>query len=363
MSQAVQIDYRQIQVQCDSVCELAEQRLKELDELLAQLDQSSTRLHNEQSRALREEILATRAKLFEQIEAVRKKAAEDARMGLVKTNNHDARVQHMNDTINAANALSQQINQLSSEGLVQMRALLDSLLSENLSQRYQSLVRAANGEISLSTIQSILDSINDAMLRQFVILAYLNDTSLSGQALIAAGQALMEHGYEARIEQEQQRIRAELEAARIDPAVVEEQVSGETAQERLATMQAVATQEIVGEKVRQKSLRIIIKAIQARGFVVDKKNIRIQRDTNEVVLVALKASGERAEFHIYMDGKFVYDFHGYQGQACQKDIEPFMHDLEEVYGMHIVSQQEVWSNPDRDATMKYQIFNTNKNKR
>ena len=47
-------------------------------------------------------------------------------------------------------------------------------------------------------------------------------------------------------------------------------------------------------------------------------------------MVAMKASGERADFKIYMDGKFIYDFHhGYKGQACQKDIEPFMKDLEE----------------------------------
>ena len=62
------------------------------------------------------------------------------------------------------------------------------------------------------------------------------------------------------------------------------------------------------------------------------------------------------------DGKFVYDFHGYEGQACQKDIEPFMSDLEEVYGIHVTKQQEIWSNPDKISTMKYQAMNTNKNR-
>ena len=106
-----------------------------------------------------------------------------------------------------------------------------------------------------------------------------------------------------------------------------------------------------------------MQAIEARGFIVDKRNIRIQRDTNEVVLIALKASGEKAEFRVFLDGRFVYDFHGYQGQACQKDIEPFLRDLEEVYGVKIKASQEIWSNPDKIATMKYQTFNTNKNKR
>ena len=116
-------------------------------------------------------------------------------------------------------------------------------------------------------------------------------------------------------------------------------------------MQEAATTEIVGEKVRQKSLKIIMQAIKARGFVVDKNNIKIKRDTNEVIMVAQKASGEKAEFRVFLDGKFIYDFRGYEGQACQKDIGPFMKDLEEVYGVHVTKQTEIWSNPDKISTI------------
>lgn len=171
--------------------------------------------------------------------------------------------------------------------------------------------------------------------------------------------------YEDRYEAERAKIRAELEAARVDREAIEKVLkkNGGTAQDSLTEMRQSATSEIVGEKVRQKSLKIIMKAIGERGFVVDKKNIKIKRDTNEVILVALKASGEKAEFRIFLDGRFVYDFRGYEGQACQKDIEPFMHDLEEVYGIKVTKQTEIWSNPDKISTMKYQAINTNKNKR
>ena len=171
--------------------------------------------------------------------------------------------------------------------------------------------------------------------------------------------------YEQRYEQERAKIRAELEASRIAPETVDkvlDEAHG-TAQEKLTVIRQNATAEIVGEKVRQKSLRIIMKAIGERGFVVDKKNIKIKRDTNEVILVALKASGEKAEFKVFLDGKFMYDFRGYEGQACQRDIEPFMHDLEEVYGIKVTKQTEIWSNPDKISTMKYQAINTNKNKK
>jgi hypothetical protein len=91
--------------------------------------------------------------------------------------------------------------------------------------------------------------------------------------------------------------------------------------------------------------------------------VTINRESNEVVMVPLKASGEKAEFRVFLDGRFIYDFRGYEGQACQKDIEPFMKDLEEVYGVHVTKSQEIWSNPDKISTMKYQTFNTNKNRR
>ena len=123
-----------------------------------------------------------------------------------------------------------------------------------------------------------------------------------------------------------------------------------------------ATEEEVGEKVRRRSLQIIKKAITERGFIIDNKNIKINRETNEVTMVALKASGEKATFRVFLDGKFIYDFRGYEGQACQKDIQPFVDALEEVYGMKITDRQEIWSNPDKISTMKYQAMNVNKNK-
>ena len=96
---------------------------------------------------------------------------------------------------------------------------------------------------------------------------------------------------------------------------------------------------------------------------MDKKNIKIKRDTNEVIMVGLKASGEKAEFRVFLDGKFIYDFRGYEGQVCQKDIQPFLNDLEEVYGLHVTKTHEIWSNPDKISSMKYQTVKTNTNKR
>ena len=39
-----------------------------------------------------------------------------------------------------------------------------------------------------------------------------------------------------------------------------------------------------------------------------------------------------------------------------------MDELEEVYGIKVLKQTEIWSNPDKNSTMKYQTIDYNKNK-
>ena len=343
MSHQVQINYEAIAIQCNSICEVAEKQLKELDRLLAEIESESKQLLNEQTRALKRQILSERESLLEEMKQLRERA--------------DRRT--LSSTREATN-LQKRVNELASQKIIAFEETLRTLLGDKLQDNQRKLLERSNGVITIDAqTQKLLDDIQDVALRQFVYIAYLKDNTLSGDALLKAGQALMGQTYESRMQKEQAKIRAEMEAARVDKATIDKVVTeGKT----IAEIRENATTEIVGEKVRQKSLKIIMDAVQKRGFIVDKKNIKINREKNEVILVALKASGEKAEFKVYLDGRFIYDFRGYEGQACQKDIEPFMKDLEEVYGIHVTKAQEIWRNPDKISTMKYQTFNTNKNK-
>ena len=360
MSHTVQIDYQGVAIQCESICEVAEKQLQELDAMLTKLKESSKTLMKEQTEELANSIERERKKLLAHIEKVKLDVSQQVK-------NRDNNVA---GSLSNAHALQRAVNSLASERLIEFQSLLTTLLGESINDSYRKMRERNNGVVTIdNATQSILDAIEDSMLRQFVYLAYLENNELVGDALITAGKALMykvvNATYESRYAEETAKIRAELEAARVDRETVNKvinEASG-SAQEKLVTIREAATQEIVGEKVRQKSLKIIMDAIKQRGFIVDKKNIKIKRDTNEVILVALKASGERAEFRIFLDGRFIYDFHGYEGQACQKDIEPFMRDLEEVYGIKVTGQMEIWSNPDKISTMKHQALNTNKNKK
>ena len=355
MSHQVQIDYQGVAIQCQSVCEVAEKRLQELDEMLEKARESSTSLMNIQASEAYQAIQKAREDLSNQIQDVRAEAQS-------KAAHRDASV---TGSLTKAQRLQQTVNTLSSQKIIEFNSLLQMLLLDSIQSNYQKLLNQGNGVVMVDdALKQFLDGIEDETLRQFTYIAYLQNTSLRGEALLEAGRALVGKTYEARLEEERSRIREELKAARVEASTIEEvtKASGGTAKEQIAAMQEAATTEIVGEKIRQKSLKIIMQAIKARGFVVDKNNIKIKRDTNEVIMVAQKASGEKAEFRVFLDGKFIYDFRGYEGQACQKDIGPFMKDLEEVYGVRVTKQTEIWSNPDKISTMKYQAINTNRNK-
>ena len=124
---------------------------------------------------------------------------------------------------------------------------------------------------------------------------------------------------------------------------------------------AIANNAMIDETIRKETLKVIIKAIRDRGFIVNtKENLKIDRERNIVKLVAIKASGQIAEFEIQLNGKFMYHFDKYEGHACKKDIEPFIEDLRKIYDINILHQEMTWENPDKIQTQKYQRMNKNK---
>lgn len=357
MSHQAIIDYEGIAIKCQSVCELAETRLKELDKTIAQIEKSSRTLINEEAIRLKESLKKERNALERQIKDVRNQADSNARFGNRRGSYEQRGVAEQ--VIKQAEALRRRSEEVAGRRIAEYEGLIEKLISDKLQSNYEKLMGQGDDSETLAFIQSI----EDESLRNFVYVAHLENPELAGDDLIEAGRSLMGETYEERLAKEREKLRKELEASRIDTSCLDEaEKEGTSAEEKIVAMREAVSNEIVGEKVRKKSLKIIAKAIAERGFVVDERNIRINKEKNEVNFVALKASGERAEFKVYLDGRFIYHFKGYEGQACQKDIEPFMNDLEEVYGLKIKKSEEIWSNPDKISTMKYQAMNTNKNK-
>lgn len=106
-----------------------------------------------------------------------------------------------------------------------------------------------------------------------------------------------------------------------------------------------ATQNMIDESLRKSAVKAIVESIRKKGFIVEKKNIRKKDDT--VTIVALKPGNQKAEFTIDLDGKFMYCFDGYQGNACEQDITSMEEDLEKIYGISVTDKKVIWSNPDK----------------
>lgn len=275
MSHQVQINYQQIAVQCAGVCEVAEKQLKEIDELLVKAKEHSESLLGNQTASFEAALSQERDVVAKQITELKREAEQQ------KQSKAPSR---QGDILAMARRLQTQVNALASKKLVEFNGFLDMLLSKSISENYERLRGGANGVVIGESVQRLFDGISDEALRQFTYLAYINDPTLSGDALIVAGKTLMGQTFESRLESEKQKIRAELEAARVECGAIERVMKGGkgSPQEQLTAIRTAASDEIVGEKVRQKSLKIIMQAIQARGFVVDKKNIVKNYFDNEI---------------------------------------------------------------------------------
>lgn len=372
MSHAVRIDYQGISIQCQSICEMASSQLCKLDKILDEIEKGSTRLLNSQTEALRKEISNTKQKLQTKIESVIQQGRRNASKGTAIVDS-DFMGKHANayDVIDEARELEEMATRLSDTKIIEFESILNQLLGNQLESQNERLKDLASGKVKINvSVQQKIDAIEDEIVKQYLYLAWIDhpDENFDRLYMYAMAEKTKADNrqYEKMEDSKIEEIKKELRAEKIDETTIDRitSVSEGSAKERLTKVREQANAEIVGEKVRKESVKIIVKAIKTRGFVVDAKSIKIDRANNQVNIVAMKPSGAKAEFKVFLDGKFEYRFDGYEGQACQKDIKPFMKDLEEVYGLKVVNQTELWSgNPDKNSTMKYQTINHNTNRR
>lgn len=370
MSHAVTIDYEGISIECQSICDMASSQLCKLDCMLDEIEKGSKRLINSQTEALRREITKIKSELQQKIDSVLSHARANAKMGRVIVDS-DFMGKHSDSrgVIYEARELEHMVYTLSSTKLIEMESLLNHLMDSELESHQKKLKDLALGKASIDyDIAEKINSIGDEVVKQYVYLAWVqnpNDdyNSLCNIAVKMKNQA-DNHYCDMSENRKIEEIKEELRKEKIDEDVISKIVStnSSTSKERIEQVRERANSEIVNEKFRKKSVKIIVQAIKKRGFVVNNNSIKIDRINNQVNIVAKKPSGARAEFKVFLDGKFEYRFDGYEGQACQEDIKPFMNDLEEVYGIKVVNQTEIWKNPDKNSSMKYQTVNKNVNR-
>jgi len=367
MSHAAVIDYQSLAIECKAICNVTENTLTDIDELLNYIDVTSKTVTSAKIGEYKRYLTSERESVASQIEGLRQKADEQAKLGSRVTASNE-QLLHRNDLVNAASSLKSVAANISISKIEVLRKLIDEELVNISAQTRNSLLgqrddRNKIGDVNLKKIEQIENiSLREMAFRTASDDAYQDKTfeemmTIAGNRLASLKtDLLLEH--QAKLTA---KIRLSMEKAKVNQDTIDKTLSSTT---NIEALQMKAEQEIIGEQVRKESLKIIIKSIEARGFIIDKKNnIKIDKENNVVNVVAKKASGQTAQFKIYLDGKFYYKFDGFEGQACQEDIEPFMSDLENIYGIKITGKQDIWSNPDKLASQKYQTYDTKNGKK
>ncbi len=360
MSQQVTVDYEGLTIKIQAECDTAIHSLCKIDKTIDKIHKTASKLESAKVVEYENYLLESKETIKKKIEEFKATLEQYQALKKFATNNHDSRYAdylRVREQLERQSAdLTRTVNELTGSKL----AMIDEMIDEGLLDAGNNLLAKSQGVLQFS--QQIMDKINqidDISLRELAYRELLKEENkgLSFDEVLSKAQeeydVLLGKKTRAVIEE----YKEDLRNSGVDEEVLESVTTIDEAT-------SVANESITDEKIRKETLKIIIKAIKARGFIVDtKKNLKIDKERNVVKLVALKASGQMAEFEIQLNGKFMYHFDEYEGQACRKDIEPFLEDLKNIYDINILHEEVQWENPDKIQKMHYQHVDANKNKK
>lgn len=368
MSHQAIIDYEGEAIKCCAICKMAKGTLNELDKMLNEIDEKSSLLLDKETEGLKNSILKERKRLNVGIEELEILAKKQQSMGKVRGDLSQAK--KSKDIVNKASEILTSCQELNGSRLLEYQTLLNKLLVTKVEQRNKILQMMSSGTIVYNDeFAKKMNDIQDDVLRNYIYLEYIESKNIgkSFEELYKQAKDKLDSELQKTISEKRESIINDaikrLKSNDVDEKTISEITNvKELNKDTINQLQEKINNEIVDEHIRKETIKSIIKVIERRGFIVDRKNIKLQKDKNQVVIVAQKVNGQTAEFKVFLDGKFIYKFvDGYEGNACQKDIQPFIKDLDEIYGIKIKKSQTIWSNPDKISTQKYQSFKENKN--
>lgn len=361
MSQQVTVDYQGVSIQVQAECDTAVHSLCNIDKTLKRIHETASKLESSKVKEYEEYLMKSKTVIKDKIEAFKSTLEKYKDARAYSINNHQPQYAEFLKFTERVQKESIELTNLVNELTGSKLAVIDQMIDEGLlnagQESAQKLLNKMNGVLDIS--QSIIERINkieDVSLRELAYREMVNEANagLGFDELVSKAHTEYDILVGKKTRQVIEECKAELKANGIASEVVE---NVKTIDEANAAMNAAITDE----KVRKETLKVIIKAIKERGFIVDtKKNLKIDKENNIVKLVALKASGQMAEFEIQLNGKFMYHFDEYEGHACKKDIAPFLEDLKNIYDIDITHEEITWENPDKIQTQKYQYVNKNK---
>ncbi len=111
-----------------------------------------------------------------------------------------------------------------------------------------------------------------------------------------------------------------------------------------------AGEESFDESVRREVVRGLLGTLTSMGFVIDGPQLHQKQGQAGVVkLSGRMPSGKMATFEVNLDGRMQFDFDGYEGRACVKDLEKIDATLQKQFAVKLAGSQITWKNPDKIA--------------
>jgi K+/H+ antiporter YhaU regulatory subunit KhtT len=364
MSRAVVIDYQALGMEVRATCEHVGKQLdKALGEIKATLENASL-LVDESVRSHEKHVARKADTIRAEVSALMTAVEDFQRRERKQVNNHSTEytmyLAAEQNIISKTQSILQKTGKIMTDDLYGLQTMIDEAFVER-SRTLRDRAKSPGNAIDYAFANK-LAQVDDVLLRDAIYRFALKTEykDLSFEQFVSMAEASLKKEIAGHLEEKRQEItddvRREMEENQVSSEVIASATSARTIEE----MQTLASKAIIGEKVRKETLKAVIAAIRARGFIVKNDSIRLDRENDQVILVAQKASGQRAQFKIHLDGRFIYAFDGYEGQACQEDIQPFMEDLEAVYGMKMTERDIMWENPDKISSMRYQSQKTGK---
>ena len=200
-----------------------------------------------------------------------------------------------------------------------------------------------------SVMNAALASTDDELLKTYIRVSGSSEKHSTEEKLLEAAKERMKKSrtYQKRALENVQKISSNNKIA-----------ENTTAEDFIKRNNEETHDDSVNKAVRNRVLTAIIKIIREQGFIVKKENIEECGDSAKISSV--KPNGEEANFIVYMDGKFIYKFHNYEGLSCEKDIDNFEGKFENIYGIKLDEKKIKWSNPDKIGKMAHQTMNNKK---
>lgn len=363
MSHSVTVRYvslNGVASECQGICDRASDSLHRIDDVIADVNANASKFSEADVKGYIGVLQSSKSQILNQL--------KDFENFLNSAKTRTGTENESNQILERAKALNRLVLELTGPKLDILPQMINEKIFSNM-EKYQQELRSLGKSQNLSVTESdikCLESIGDVGLRESVYRELLSNSHSSFDKAYTAAETKYKEKTERLLEagrvrvldrMKQDLVRHNLDTSQVD-AVIREGIP--LTQKVAEEISFKVDESIRNEIQRKKAIGIILGAIKKRGFIFNpKQGIKLDRERNVVKIAVKRTDGRQVEFEIFLDGRFMYHFEGYEGMACTKDETPFIDDLESVYGMKLTDRHVEWENPDKLQNKKMQVMHRN----